>query len=145
MPYYNYKKVFSFRKICFFIRESMRNFCFSISESSLLKYKTFFTPEAREFHFLKYKKLFPGFSFLEYKKRFLLRKYKEFFGGFHFLKYKKLSWGEFCLFFELGLKSATGSPIIYYYKEERTPSKTNCLGYMMQSKIISNSFDYTFC
>ena len=26
MFYYNYKKVFQFRKICFFIRESIRNF-----------------------------------------------------------------------------------------------------------------------
>ena len=34
---------------------------------------------------------------------------------FHFLKYKKYFWGVFFYYFQLGLKSALGSFILYYY------------------------------
>ena len=60
-----------------------------------------------------------GFHFRKYKKSFVLRKYKIFLNikatrKFHFLKYKEFFGGCGFLFFELKLKSATGSPTIYY-------------------------------
>ena len=106
----------------------------------LLKYNNFFKLGVRKFYFLKYKKLvrvsfsqnirkscflkykefFPGFHCPKYKKSFLLRKYKKFLNirarMFHFLKYKKIFRdGFFFIFSRLGLKSATGSCILYYY------------------------------
>ena len=88
--YYNYKKIFWFRKFCF--------------ASYLLKCKKFFlllglekffrvSLNIRKFRFLKHKKFFPGFHFRKYKNSFLLRKHKKFFRGFRFLKYKNFSRG----------------------------------------------------
>ena len=53
------------------------------------------------------------------RKAFFLRKYKKFFNlrvrKFHFLKYKEFFWGCIVFIFSSpGLKTAPGSPIIYY-------------------------------
>ena len=59
-----------------------------------------------------------GFHFHKFKKTFFLIKYKKCFnvrvGKFHFPKYKEFFSG-WIFFFEFGLKSSLGSPIIYYY------------------------------
>ena len=68
----------------------------------------------------KYMVTFDGLSKNVKSKSFLLRKYKHFFNirarKFHFLKYKGFFWeGGFFIFFELGIKSALGSSITYYF------------------------------
>ena len=98
--YYNHKKVFKFRRFCFFISDSMwenfllclclksflstnqkfeknkRNFWFLGFASSLFKFKKVSSLAARKFYFQKYKKFFQSgfFHFLSSESSFLKQK-----------------------------------------------------------------------
>ena len=54
--------------------------------------------------------------FRAWGEKFYFLEYKKFFQGFRFLKCKEFFFGvDFFYFFDLGLKSASGSPKVYYY------------------------------
>ena len=63
--YCNYKKEFWYRKFCFFIRKSRRNFWFSGFGSSFWNIRNFWKLELESLISLKYKKLFKsGYFFI---------------------------------------------------------------------------------
>ena len=70
------RKYFNLEKVCFLIKklflfphvwEEYKKFLIFQIASSLLKYKKFFKPEARKFHFSKYKKFFPEWVLLTFR------------------------------------------------------------------------------
>ena len=110
---YNYKKVFQFRKFCFFIRESMRNFfILHLRLKSLLSTNKNVKRNIRNF-------LFSGFasSLLKCKKFLKLREHFLFFKKkIQFPEIKEFFFGaDVFYFFELGLKSCPRSSIYYYF------------------------------
>ena len=98
--------------------------------------RDFFNIRARKFYFLKH------------KKSFLLRKHKNFFNlgarKFRFLKYKKLFRVGFFNCFELGLKSALGNSIVYYYHNAVPNSSSLLSGSSFLIKTIFSPFFYLF-
>ena len=118
-----------------FVSWNVKSFFFGVSvfrNMRTAKYKNFIWG----FRFLKYKKFSQeGFFFIfrawaekyrvplaEILEKLSFKKIWGFFNirarKFHFPKYKEFFSGWICWFFELGLKSAPDSPIIYYKKNQ---------------------------
>ena len=88
-PYYNYKKVFQFRKLWFFFRNSMRNFVLCLCLKINLR-NVWFSGLANSF--LKYKKLFKsGIFFIFWAQKVTSWNIKEIKARMlYFQKYKKI-------------------------------------------------------